>query len=86
MIVAAAIKFGDAIVSVAQPGRHPAILRAAMELGVALQPLSKGVYGFLTDEGAFLTRAEAAVHVLECKQPLLCTTIHQLGLFSEDLW
>ena len=44
-----------------------------------------GVRGFLTDQGAFLTRLEALDHVLKVGQPMLTTPNLNLGLFSEDL-
>ena len=43
-----------------------------------------GVRGFLTHQGAFLTRQEALGHVLKVGQPMLHTPQLTLGLFSED--
>ena len=45
-----------------------------------------GVRGFLTHQGAFLTRLEALDHVLKVGQPMLTTPNLGPGLFSEDLW
>lgn len=86
MIVAAAIKFQDAVVSVPRPGRHRHVLKACSDLGMTMEKAAQGVYGFLNHEGAFLNRVEALLEVLACRQPMLCQTAHPLGLFSEDLW
>lgn len=86
MIVAAAIKFQDAIVSVPRPGHHRHVLKACSGLGLTMEKAAQGVYGFLNHEGAFLNRLEALLEVLACDQPMLSRTGHALGLFSEDLW
>lgn len=55
-------------------------------MGFAAPTMGKGTYGFLTDDGDFLDRAAALLHVLRVEQPLACLSPHALGLFSEDLW
>lgn len=70
-----------------QPFRHADLATRLAAIGFRdLLDERMGVKGFLTDQGAFLTRLEALDHVLKVGQPLLTTTNLNLGLFSEDLW
>lgn len=89
-IVAVAIKATDGAIFIALvPHRHCDIIREGGDdgKGAAGHPeLFGGVYGFMTDRGVFLGRLAALAHALEVGQPLLCTTRHPAGLFSEDVW
>lgn len=82
MIVAAAIRRDGVVWSVPQPGRHHDVIRVMVKAGV--RPPINGGSGFVTDDGRFLDRIEAARHALECKQ------IEQLNWppypYSEDVW
>ena len=87
-VVAVAYKAGALVLSAPRPARHKDIwgvkLRGTLGFG---QTQRKVVTGFLTTDGRFLDRQQAARHVVACGQPLTCLTINpQLGLFSEDLW
>lgn len=91
MIVAAAIKFGEVICYVPKPGRHHNVLHG---LHNNHSKRTKGyeveVQGFITDDGTFLNRTNAMLHVIDCKQ----TMQRRIGpgyyagdeLYSEDLW
>ena len=73
--------------SLAAPNRHTNLVRGLIEAGYYdVLDERRWVRGFLTDQGAFLTRLEALAHVLEVGQPLLSSPNPNLGLFSEDLW
>ena len=95
MIVAAAIKIGNAVISMPAPARHHDIQRSIWRL---YEPYSRPNWtfveetqGFLTDEGHFLDRRKAFVHVHDHGQG---TPKRRVGpgcyegdeLFSEDLW
>ena len=69
------------------PYRHADSTRFPVDRGVegALDE-RMGVRGFLTHQGAFLTRLEALGNVLKVGQPMLTTPNLGPGLFSEDLW
>lgn len=100
MIVAAAVKIGEAVVSMEKPSRHHHILRAISGLYSEDAPrphrtFASEVQGFLTDGGVFLGRREAMSHAISCGQPLTRRDILKQSkpgcyygpeLFSEDLW
>lgn len=84
MIVATAVKYGDLIVSLPRPNRHHHILNYAhTQYGLKL-----GQYqGFLTSDGQFLDREDAASHAISCGQVPNIEAMHIPGtLISEDLW
>jgi hypothetical protein len=91
MIVAAAIRIGKLVCSVPRPGRHHDVIRACAKSGmptpIGVMPGLEDEQGFIDHEGNFLSRKQAALHVVKCGQPLRSSHInHRLGLFSEDLW
>ena len=70
-----------------RPFRHADLVTQLAAIGFRdLLDERMGVRGFLTDQGAFLTRLEALDHVLKVGHPMLHTPQLTLGLFSEDLW
>lgn len=85
-IVAAAVKFGDLVISLPAPDRHHHIIHAAARLRG--KPGSGDAQGFLTSEGRFVDRkaawaiAEAAGQLLE-RAP---TDKRGGTLYSEDVW
>lgn len=93
MIVAAAIRIGDAVISMAAPARHHDILRQINRLydpePRPFWTFEAETQGFLTERGVFLDRREAYTHALECGQPLVGRRPDGYQgdeLFSEDLW
>jgi hypothetical protein len=84
-IVAVAIKVDDQVFSVPAPGRHADVRREALKNGSVAVLMFRAVYGFLTDEGVFLDRSAALLHVQRVGQ-LLVRVPNALGLYSEDLW
>jgi hypothetical protein len=101
MIVAAAIKFAgreghELICFVPRPGRHHDVLHSMWHQFAdgksdrTHESYAKEVQGFLTDDGRFLNRREAFIHVKECGQRMIRSTDpkHYQGdeLYSEDLW
>lgn len=82
MIVAAAIRQHGKVYSVPAPGRHHNVIYRIARIEGKYQPDAE--QGFLTEEGIFVDRIEAARIAMESKQ------IEQLNwppnLFSEDLW
>lgn len=62
--------------------RHPDIIHKMIEQGYE-KPIT-GEQGFITDQGIFLDRYQAAKHAIECRQ-IAKTKIDGI-LFSEDLW
>lgn len=95
MIVAAAVKINNAVISMAAPARHHDILRAIVSL---YEPGSRPSWtyaeeeqGFVTNKGEFLGRREAFNHARNCGQgtPRRRTAPGNYEgdeLFSEDLW
>lgn len=95
MIVAAAIKINDLILTMPKPARHPDILR---QIGRLYAPedrpprsFEQEMQGFITDKGIFLNRRDAYLHAMQCGQGTPCRRRlpHDYDgdeLFSEDLW
>lgn len=79
-IASAAINAGGLIFSLARPARHSDIIRAMSET-VEGRPLV-GVQGFVTNDGRFLGRKEAAKLAFESGQ----IAEFRDELFTEDLW
>lgn len=80
LIVAAAVRAGNVIVTVERPGRHGNIISAA-------DTLSKDTeHGFLTSHGRFVNRKEAGDLVQQTGQGSPSDRITSGHLFSEDLW
>lgn len=87
-IARAAIRVDGVVHSVAPPGDHARVIwKIAGEGGKT--PVI-GEQGFLTSDGEFVGREEAARIVIEAKQPLRFGFFHLPGeptrLSSEDLW
>ena len=84
MIAAAAIKYGDLIVSMPRPNRHHHIIHKMFHQ-FAIRTGSNGEQGFITDKGEFVNREEG-LHIAKSNAQI----IHKFGssccLFSEDMW
>jgi hypothetical protein len=81
MIKAAAIEQGGKVWSLPAPARHHhLIVLIVTETGQRVD----GRQGFLDHEGNFLTREEALVEALKCRQ--VKEISGKKKLFSEDLW
>lgn len=83
MIVSAAVKHGNAIVSLQPPNRHHHIIRWIAQVATDGAPIN-GEQGFLDHEGNFLNRIDSAEHAISCGQ--ITETKFGSKLFSEDLW
>jgi len=84
MIIGVAIKDGDGrVYSLPEPYRHSHVIGVMARICKLKIPII-GEQGFITDDGIFLGREEAAVYALQNKQ------IEKLSwgpeLYSEDLW
>ena len=93
MIVAAAIRIGEAVISLAAPARHHDILRQINRLyAPERRPFwtyEAETQWFITDAGVFLDRSEAYIHAHQCGQKLVGRRPDGYQgdhLFSEDLW
>ena len=65
--------------------RHHDAIKAAVRT-TGIKPVI-GDQGFLTDDGKYLNRYEAAKYVIETRQPLNgLHTFNGVELYSEDLW
>lgn len=90
-IVAAAVRvpassFADELIlSVASPGRHDDVRRAAQQLGIELSS-SDEHQGFLTSEGLFVRRKLALAIARTAGQLIHDPKAPHVGLFSEDVW
>ena len=88
-IVSVAIQLDGKVYSVPAPGRHIDVLRAggveALPSGIEKYRLARGVQGFLTVDGQFLDRKQAAEYALACGQ-IQRLKFQPDALFSEDLW
>lgn len=82
-IIAAAMRKGDVVFSVPQPGRHHTIYVRLDAIVVA--EMSEADQGFLTSAGRFVDRIDGLRIATEAGQ-----IIHKHGnpdmLFSEDMW
>lgn len=91
-IIAAAIKFGNVITFVPQPGRHHTVLHNLAPAGLMLQEddlTPTPVQGFIDHTGYFHSRYSAMAHALAAGQKLRRSPgagYHGPELFSEDLW
>lgn len=83
-IEAAAIMFRGGAVSVPRPGRHPDVIKEIIRrFGLTEKDWPViGEQGFITDDGHFVGRREAARIAHEAGQ----TTQRLARLFSEDVW
>lgn len=82
-IVAAAIKFGEIVVSIPRPGRHSgAINKLSAIFNI---PKIDGVQGFLTSAGTFVDRETALELAIKSRQ-YTAPAAGKRELFSEDLW
>ncbi len=86
MIVSAAIKINNLILSLPKPARHHNIIHEYNSYD--LNPSLESEEGFLTDDGDFLRRVSAMRHVLIHDQLMIRGKDGYRGqeLFSEDLW
>lgn len=83
-IAKAAIKADDgAIYSMPPPGRHHSIIALMVDVGHRT-PI-RGTQGFVTSEGRFVDRREAAKIAIEANQ-LKDRESSPTTLYSEDLW
>lgn len=101
MIVAAAVKIGQVVLSMPAPKRHHDVLRGLHALYEDRKrhthTYEQEVQGFLTDTGEFLDRQEAMKHALASGQGTPRRTslleanpnygyYNGPDLYSEDLW
>lgn len=86
-IVAAALKFGEIIVSQPPPARHHTLLRGMFDIIGKNEavPIGADDQGFLTNTGRFVDRKEAAELAVFAGQ-ITMTKFQPNTLFSEDLW
>lgn len=81
-IIAAAMRKGEVVFSVPQPGRHHTIFHALDAVGMDLDEDNQG---FLTSDGRFVDRVDGLRIATEAGQ-----IIQKHGkpdmLFSEDMW
>lgn len=84
MIKEAAIRFHGKIFT---GRRHNDILQAnaVCKNGIVISSIAAGEQGFVTDEGEFLSREQAAEHALKCGQ-IAELKFNRTLLFSEDLY
>lgn len=82
-IVAAAIRYGDAVYTVPPPGRHHNVCHLMAAAG--LEPETMRDQGFVTSTGRFVDRHQAAIIARSAQQLLRKTNPTDL-LFSEDVW
>jgi hypothetical protein len=86
-IISAALKIGEAIISMPRPNRHHNLLREIFLQTDGSNLGKRAIQGFLTDEGTFLTREEAFVVALRFGLFKWGSKPHSSHiLFSEDLW
>ena len=88
-VVAAAVRYGDLILSVPAPARHNHVLVAALDhFGVA--HVGTDVQGFLLSDGTFANRPDAYKIARASGQPWLRRIGREYyqgpDLFSEDVW
>lgn len=83
-IVAVAIEFRGKIYSLPAPNRHHHLIKLIYESCKLEGSVNGETQGFLTDEGAFVEREEAARIAIKAGQ--IEKLIHGPDLFSEDLW
>lgn len=84
-VVKAAIQILGEVFTVEPPGRHLDIITAYAEnIGGTRRryPMRSAVEGFVTSDGQFVTREEAAKIAFESKQ----IRVGKVRLRSEDLW
>lgn len=83
MIKAAAARHNGVVYWVPRPGRHDAVLQKIVA-DLNLSSLCCDEQGFITEDGKFVNRIEAADIAIKCEQ------IEKLNwppnLYSEDLW
>lgn len=85
-IVAAALKVNNLTVSAPPPARHHTLLHAIHNTYGQRGPMIKATdQGFLTSEGRFVGREEAAKLAVAAGQ-ILKPKFQPNDLFSEDLW
>lgn len=89
-IVAAALKIGEVVYSVPRPGRHHTIMHALArsdERHWLEHGLGREEQGFLTSEGRFVDRMEAALIAVSAGQAKASeVSIRGNQLFSEEVW
>jgi hypothetical protein len=71
------------IYSLPKPNRHYNVISMMVSMGLST-PI-KGEQGFLTEDGVFLTRSQAAIEAIESGQ-IIKLKWTKRELFSEDLW
>lgn len=98
MIVAAAIKINFLTLSMPKPARHHDILHAWYGLQVDVlqgfeptSPYVEEIEGFIDNDGNFLNRSDAFIHVNICGQGLPKRNPYKEyykgnELYSKDLW
>ena len=84
-IVRAAIRLGDAVFSVPQPGRHHDVIQI-MARRPEHCPSDAVDQGFLTSEGRYVGRIEARDIAGSARQIIRTTGAGRGELFSEDVW
>ena len=82
MITHVAIRWDDRVYSQPKPYRHWNVLAFMHNDGI--NDFGNETQGFLTDEGYFLDRYDAAQHALKCGQVKKLQVPPRL--YSEDLW
>jgi len=83
-IVAAACTIYGVIISLPPPARHHTLLSHLTELRPDI-PVGPEAQGFLTSNGRYVARAEAARVAIEAGQ-IDASQLRAGRLFSEDLW
>jgi hypothetical protein len=89
LIIAAAIRLGDATVSLPRPARHHDVLRAIRAVAPDADMHHPDQQGFLTDDGVFLGRVAAMEHVKFSNtdsSSIWRDPPRGDELFSENLW
>lgn len=80
-IVGAALKKQGRVFSVPRPGRHDKAIQEACDI-LGLDYIGDHQQGFVTNDGRFVDREEAARIAYNARQ--VTVKLHQL--FSEDVW
>lgn len=83
MIIGVAIKQNGIVFKLPKPNRHHNVIRYMVEEMGLPKPI-KGEQGFYNENGVFINREQALLHVLVNGQ--ISKSQHSIELFSEDLW
>lgn len=85
-IEAAALQFGELVLSVPRPGRHHSIFKVIDDLGLTISKLPKiARQGFVTSHGRFVSRS-LALAIAERAGQVAVKNGNPKELYSEDVW